>query len=215
VLLTRHRLIAAGLLIASAALFATGAAIERHSSSEPHAPGPATSQTATSADTDASTTGPETAPTAVSGGETDGDQGADEHPAPETVANAAPGDADRGNERGTTEHSEKLLGINPEATPLTAAAVIVSVLLAVALLIIGSPILAAGTAPAMAAFTALDIREVIHQLDESRTGLAALATVVAVLHLLTAAAAVTIARGAHGAADTGNVAASATRSRLT
>jgi hypothetical protein len=76
------------------------------------------------------------------------------------------------------------------------AAVTASVLLAGALLIIGSPWLAAGTALTMAAFTTLDIREVIHQLDESRTGLAALATAVALLHVLAAAVAITIARSA-------------------
>jgi hypothetical protein len=209
VLLTRPRLTAAGLLIASAAMFAAGAAIERHGSSEPHAVPPASSQTATSSDTAASTTGPETTTTAEGGGESDADQGTGEHP---TVAQAAPGDADRGTEHGTSEHSEKLLGINPEATPLTVAAVTVSVLLAVALLIIRSPMLAAGAALAMAAFTALDIREVIHQLNESRSGLAALASGVALLHVLTAAVALTIARSALLHPDT---AASAPRSRLT
>jgi len=210
VLLTRPRLTAAGLLIASAALLAAGTGVERHSSSEPHAAHPATSQAATSSDTAASATGPEST-TAADGGEGDGDgdQGTDEHATPSRVAHAGRGDEDGGNEHGTSEDSEKLLGINPEATPLTVAAVTVSVLLAVALLIIGSPMLAAGAALAMAAFTALDIREAIHQLNESRTGLAALATSVALLHVLAAAVALTVARSALVRPATGNSAASA------
>jgi hypothetical protein len=134
---------------------------------------------------------------------------------PSRAAPAGRGDEDGGNEHGTSEHSEMLLGINPEAAPLTVAAATASVLLAVAMLIIRSPILAAGTALAMAAFAALDIREVIHQLDESRSGLAALATSVALLHVLAAAVALTIARSALVRPDTGNSAASAPRSRST
>jgi hypothetical protein len=41
----------------------------------------------------------------------------------------------------------------------------------------------------MPAFTALDIREVAHQLNESHSGLAALAATVALLHLLAGAGA--------------------------
>jgi hypothetical protein len=114
-LLTRPRLIAAGLLFASAALFAAGAAIERHSSSEPHAAHLATSQTATSSGTAANTTGPEPTTTAEGGRESD-EQGTDEHATPSTAADVGHGDAERRNENGS-EHSEKLLGINPEATP--------------------------------------------------------------------------------------------------
>ncbi len=64
-----------------------------------------------------------------------------------------------------------------------------SLLLAALILTVGSPLLAAGVALAMLAFTALDIRELAHQLHESRAGLAALAATVALLHLLAAAAA--------------------------
>ena len=68
-------------------------------------------------------------------------------------------------------------------------AVVLSLLLAALILTVGSPLLAAGVAVAMLAFTALDIRELTHQLHESRPGLAALAATVALLHLLAAAAA--------------------------
>jgi hypothetical protein len=53
----------------------------------------------------------------------------------------------------------------------------------------------ADAALAMLAFTALDIREVTHQLSESRPGLAALAATVALLHLAAGAAALLATRG--------------------
>ena len=50
-------------------------------------------------------------------------------------------------------------------------------------------------AAAMLVFAALDVREVFHQVDESRTGLAVLAGVVAALHLGAATAIGLLARG--------------------
>jgi len=47
--------------------------------------------------------------------------------------------------------------------------------------------LLAAVAVAMIAFAVLDIREVAHQLDEDRTGIAVLAAVIATLHLAAAA----------------------------
>lgn len=94
------------------------------------------------------------------------------------------------------EHgSENLLGINPEATGLVVIAVAVSLLLAALILTVGSPLLAAGVALTMLAFTALDVREVTHQLNESHSGLAALAATIAVLHLAAGAAALLTTRG--------------------
>jgi hypothetical protein len=93
------------------------------------------------------------------------------------------------------QNSEDLLGINPEATGPVVLAVVVSLLLAALILTVGSPLLAAGVALAMLALTALDIREVTHQLHESRPGLAALAPTVALLHLLAGAAALLATRG--------------------
>jgi hypothetical protein len=87
-------------------------------------------------------------------------------------------------------NSEDLLGINPESTGAVVTAVLVSLLAAALILTVGSPLLAAGVALAMLAFTALDIREVIHQLNESRPGLAALAAAIAALHLLAGATAI-------------------------
>ncbi len=109
---------------------------------------------------------------------------------------------------GHAESSEKLLGVNPESTGLLAVAVAVSLLLAAAVWWQrGSKLVLAVVAAAMAAFCALDIREVVHQVSESRTGLAVLAGVVAALH---GAAALVAGRAAAGApGDTPPVASAA------
>jgi hypothetical protein len=165
-LLTLARVIAAALLIASAAAFATGAAIERHTA------GSETQPSLHHAEADSPGENPASAEPAAS------------HESP--AAHAA------------EQSSEDLLGINPEATTLVVIAVVVSLLLAGLILTVGSPLLAAGVTLAMLAFTALDIREVTHQLHESRPGLAALAATVALLHLLVGAAALLTTRGTHG-----------------
>jgi hypothetical protein len=51
-------------------------------------------------------------------------------------------------------------------------------------------------AGAMLVFALLDVREVFHQSDESRTGLAVLAAVIAALHASAAIVAGTMARSA-------------------
>jgi hypothetical protein len=51
----------------------------------------------------------------------------------------------------------------------------------------------------MVVFAALDVREVVHQLDESKGGLALLAGVVAVCHLAAAAVAALMGRSAASA----------------
>jgi hypothetical protein len=95
---------------------------------------------------------------------------------------------------GHPEASETLLGVNPESSGLLAVAVAVSLLLAAgAWWLSASPLVLGVVALAMAAFGALDIREVIHQADESRTGLMLLAALVAILHF---AAALLAARAA-------------------
>jgi hypothetical protein len=172
-LLTIPRLITAALLIASAAAFATGTTIERHTArSESHTTS-SESQTA-------------------------------RHDQRHHVEAGEPGDNSAGaqgtasGEGATTraaEHSsENLLGINPEATGLVVIAVAVSLVLATLILTVGSPLLAAVVALVMLAFTALDIREVTHQLNE-HSGLAAIAATVALLHLAAGAAALLTTRG--------------------
>lgn len=101
---------------------------------------------------------------------------------------------------GHSEASEKLLGVNPESTGLLVVAVAVSLLLAAGVWWLGaSPVVLGVVALAMAAFGALDIREVVHQADESRTGLMLLAALVAVLHFAAAVLAARAAVAARGA----------------
>jgi hypothetical protein len=161
-LLTLARLTAA-LLIASAAAFATGAAIEHHTAASETRPA------LHHAEAEAPGENPADAEPAASG---------------ESPATHAAG-----------QDSEDLLGINPEATGPVVLAVAVSLLAAALILTVGSPLLAPGVTLAMLAFTALDIREVTHQLSESRPGLAAFAATVALLHLLAGAAALLTIRG--------------------
>lgn len=163
-LLTLARLITAALLIASAAAFATGATVERHTVSSESQPAPQHAES-----------------------DTPGENPASAEPAASRESSAA---------HGAEQNSEDLLGINPEATGLVVIAVALSLLLAALILTVGSPLLAAGIALTMLAFTALDIREVTHQLHESRSGLAAFAAAIALLHLLAAAAALLTTREA-------------------
>jgi len=132
-----------------------------------------------------------------------------------TTAQSPAGDGDNGGPAAASEpaaggepaaahaaesQSENLLGINPEATGLVVIAVALSLLLAALILTAESPLVAAGIAVTMLAFTVLDIREVTHQLNESRSGLAALAAVVALLHMLAAVSALLTARAPRGRA---------------
>jgi hypothetical protein len=84
-----------------------------------------------------------------------------------------------------------------ESTPLVVLAVVVGLALAAgAATRLGRrrAFLLAVAAIALA-WAALDARELAHQLDESRAGIAAIAAAVALLHLGAAAAAGTLARG--------------------
>ena len=119
-----------------------------------------------------------------------------------TVSGAPP----RG-ERVREESSERLLGVDPESTGVLAIAIALSLALAAAVWRGAAPRLLAVVALVMAAFAALDVREVVHQIDESRTGLTLLALLVAALHLAAAALA---ARMALGTGRAGTRAAAAT-----
>jgi hypothetical protein len=102
----------------------------------------------------------------------------------------------------TTASSERILGIDPESPGLVIVAVIASLLLAVAVLRRpGDARLLLAVGLLMVAFAALDVREVVHQGNESRTGLAVLAGVVTALHLAAAAGCVTF-RPDHAPATT-------------
>lgn len=82
------------------------------------------------------------------------------------------------------EHGERLLGIDPESWVLVAVGIAASVLLAAALLMSARrrPMLLLLAVVFGVVFAALDVRELAHQLNESRAGLAAIAVALVVLH---------------------------------
>jgi Flp pilus assembly protein TadB len=98
----------------------------------------------------------------------------------------------------TESHAElKPLGIDIEAAPFVALAAAASLLLALAAWLRPRwlPLLV-GIVAAMLVFAALDVREIFHQSDESRTGLTILAACVALLHVGAAAVAGIMSRRA-------------------
>lgn len=171
---TPLRLITAALLIASAAAFTTGVAIERHTAATETQQGQHAGESMGTAEPAASGS---SSPSSE-GDHADSGSSSEKAPASEHAADHA-----------AEQNSEKILGINPEATSLVVAAVLLSLVLAALMLTLSSPLAAAVTALAMAAFAGLDIFELTHQLRESHSGLAALAATVGLVHLLAAAAA--------------------------
>jgi hypothetical protein len=99
----------------------------------------------------------------------------------------------------TPESGEELFGINPESTGLVLAAALISVALALAVgLLRRSVLVPIAVLVVMLPFAALDIRELVHQLQEARSGLATLAGVIAALHIGVAAGAVALLRQTAG-----------------
>ena len=97
-----------------------------------------------------------------------------------------------------SESDESLLGVDPESAGAVVGAVVASLLLAaVAWWRPARSVLVVGGLFCLTA-AALDVREVLHQLDEKQDGVAALAALVTVLHLSTAAAAAVAAGGLPG-----------------
>ena len=113
----------------------------------------------------------------------------------------SPAESEEAESEAAHADSEELLGIDVESTPLVVLAVVVSLALAAGVWLrpgLGPLLVVVGAA--MIVFAALDVREVFHQLDEDRGGLALLAGVVAVLH---ASAAVLTWRVGTGGGETG------------
>jgi hypothetical protein len=156
----------AGLIVVATALFVLGTAFERNASGE-------------SSHHDEATT--VTSATTQEGGSGEAGESPAEHSTEGTSGAAS-----------TASHEEsheelRPLGIDIEAWPLVALAALASLALAAAAwLRPHAPGLLALVAVAMLVFAALDIREVVHQLDADESGLAVLAGAIAVLHLAAA-----------------------------
>lgn len=159
--IVRVRWLLSVLLIVGAALFAIGASAERHNHN----------------DTDAAP-----AAVATTGEGTVAAEGSEAAEAAEAAGNATSVVGESAD--------EKVLGVNPEATPLVVLAVIVSLILAVATWLSNNKVVLLITAGFAAVFAVFDIAELVHQIDRSESGLAVLAAILAVIHAGTALLAV-------------------------
>ena len=166
--LDRVRWLVGVLLVAGAALFAVGASAELHSDQHHEAAAAATAGEGT---------------VAIEGSE---------------AAEGAEAAAATNTEVGSERANEKLLGINLESTRLVVVAVIISIVLAVATWRSNTKLIVLITAAFAAVFAALDIIELVHQIERSAPGFAALAAVIAVIHA--GAAALAAQRGTAGTA---------------
>lgn len=151
------RVLVALLLVVTAVLFAIGATIERSNTHEEQ--------------------GAESTVTAGENGETG--EGA---PAEGGEAGEA---GEAAHSEGKEEESEPVLGVDLESTPMIVAVVAASILLALATLFLRTRLVLALVAGFTLVFAAGDLRELVHQVDESRTSIAVIAGVLAVLHLAT------------------------------
>lgn len=147
------------LLVVGAALFAVGVAAERNSGDQ-HSESPATVTTVHN----------ETSNPGAEGGSEGGNEST---PHVEGSSSEA---------SGHSESSEKILGINTESTGLVAVTVLLS--LALALLAIARPrrpifLVVVAFAGAFAVF---DVVEAIHQINNSRPGIAAIAILLTLAH---------------------------------
>ena len=180
---SRARLTAAVLIIASAAAFAICILVERHADAAAQSPAtssPTAPARTTAPDADAPTS---TATLGVPAGQGDPDGG---H---EQVAGGGDGADSDGGSAATAETPTLLFGVNLESTGLVAAVVVSEVLLAVAILTLGTAWLPAVIVLVMLGFGTLGAWEILHQLEQFRFELAAVATAVALLHALAAVAA--------------------------
>jgi hypothetical protein len=97
-------------------------------------------------------------------------------------------------EASSTDSNETVFGIDIESTLLVTVAVVLSLGLAALVWLRPEPPVLVALVVVGVLFTALDVVEVFHQTNESKAGLAILATIVAVLHLTTAVVAGLMAR---------------------
>src|SRR5712692_2705474 len=161
--LTPLRAALALLLVASAILFLVGSTIERN---HHHEAAPAAQKAHSESGKG-------------SAGETGKPTGHSESGSAEP-SGAKPGPA----EAGHTEAGAKILGVNTESLALSIVAVVLSVLLAAAVwLPRWSRLVLLAALGFGLVFAAGDAREVVHQLDDSNSGLAAVAAILIALHV--------------------------------
>ncbi len=112
-------------------------------------------------------------------------------------AHAEAGEEEAGQEDSAEQEEDgerEVLGVDPESPRAIVTAVVLSLGLAAVLWLTDRREVAWAAAAFGAVFALLDAREVGHQLDESRTGLAALAAAITIGHLGVAVAALAASR---------------------
>ena len=148
------------LLVGSGVLFGVGSTIERH---QHHAEHPSTGTS--------------------SSGESGSESGS-EGTTGESGAENGSTEGMKHVEKGSRESGVTILGVNTESLALTVVAVVASLLLALLVWLGRWPrLVLLGVAAFGLVFAAGDGRELVHQLDESNGGLAAIAAVLIALHL--------------------------------
>lgn len=173
--LVRLRRLAAALLILSGVLLLAGRAAEGSSGAE-------AAEAAEAADGPVEGGDGEDGETAEAEAEAEGVSGEDEEGRTE---------ADEGSEGDHSEEAEEesLLGVDVESPAAIVGALALSVLLAVGLVWSRARPFALATVGLGVVFAVFDVAELAHQLDESRSGIAMLAGLVALGHLAAAGAA--------------------------
>jgi len=177
----RMRAAMATLLVASALLFGIGVLVER-------ATGPATAVETPSPP------GESIAPhveASAESGEAGGEAGESHAPQPSAAATGETGESVGHSENGS---SEAILGIDPEAPPLVALAIILSLVAAFVVYRDGRRAVIGGAVVVAVGFAALDLLEVRHQIQEGTALVTVIAAVVATGHLLAAWLGVAIVR---------------------
>jgi hypothetical protein len=188
------RLALVAVLVISTGLFATGVIAERSQTGEPAQPSAGHAR-------DSGESAAESQSGESAGDSEGGESGAESPGADANGSEPAGAGGGGGGEPSVADHDkrETVLGVDIESTPLIILAVIAG--LALALLAASPPgrrsAVLLTIAGLMIAWAALDVRELVHQVDESRTGLALLASAVAVLHLAAAAIAARLAAREH------------------
>ncbi len=172
-----------GLIVLATAGFVVGTTLERTSGENQH-------ESAATLKAEGKTTDAHTS----EGKATSGEGG--ESPATHAAATGASGATRR--PTSAKHHAElRPLGVNIEAVPFVTLAALASLGLGLAAYFRPRwTLLLLGVAAATLVFALLDVREVAHQSDENRTGLAVLAGAIAAAHLAAAAVAGAMARHA-------------------
>ena len=182
------------LLIAGAGLFAVGVAAERHNNGH-HQETTATHVEGAEANPQTSAANPETPPaTEAIGAESaaTGEANPETPPATEATGSGSEGTAEPalGTEATSTVSAESgegtVLGINLESNLFLGFAVAASVVVALLTWFIQQRLLLLAIAVFAGIFTVFDIAEVVHHINASKAGVAAIAVGVAVVHTASA-----------------------------